>query len=101
MDNQIEPKPNIAVIDEPELVLDEDEQFQLAKFLDALLEADMTNKSNERHASDGRKWSQCNTSQAKQRLDSHSQRSYRRQYLPKLYCRLYQTGRLVSPVIPD
>lgn len=55
MDNQIEPKPNIAVIDEPELVLDEDEQFQLAKFLDALLEADMTNKSNERHASDGRK----------------------------------------------
>ena len=48
MDNQIEPKPNTAVIDEPELVLDEDEQFQLAKFLDALLEADMTNKSNER-----------------------------------------------------
>jgi len=51
MDNQIEPKPNIAVIDEPELVLDEDEQFQLAKFLDALLEADMTNKSNERKRS--------------------------------------------------
>ncbi len=48
MDNQIEPKPNTTVIDEPELVLDEDEQFQLAKFLDALLEADMTNKSNER-----------------------------------------------------
>lgn len=43
-----EPKPNTAVIDEPELVLDEDEQIQLAKFLDALLEADMTNKSNER-----------------------------------------------------
>jgi hypothetical protein len=51
MDNQIEPKPNTAVIDEPELVLDEDEQFQLAKFLDALLEADMTNKSNERKQS--------------------------------------------------
>ena len=51
MDNQIEPKPNIAVIDEPELVLDEDEQFNLAKFLDALLEADMTNKSNERKQS--------------------------------------------------
>jgi hypothetical protein len=33
------------------LVLDEDEQFQLAKFLDALLEADMTNKSNERKQS--------------------------------------------------
>lgn len=43
-----EPKPNTALIDEPELVLDEDEQIQLAKFLDALLEADMTNKSNER-----------------------------------------------------
>lgn len=51
MDNQIEPKLNTAVIDEPELVLDEDEQFQLAKFLDALLEADMTNKSNERKQS--------------------------------------------------
>lgn len=51
MDNQIEPKPIQAVIDEPELVLDEDEQFQLAKFLDALLEADMTNKSNERKQS--------------------------------------------------
>ncbi|MGB3023198.1 MAG: hypothetical protein WBB39_00120 [Candidatus Saccharimonadales bacterium] len=51
MDNQIEPKPNSAVIYEPELVLDEDEQFNLAKFLDALLEADMTNKSNERRQS--------------------------------------------------
>jgi hypothetical protein len=51
MDYQIEPKPAQAVIDEPELVLDEDEQFQLAKFLDALLEADMTNKSNERKQS--------------------------------------------------
>lgn len=51
MDNQIEPKTNIAVIDEPVLVLDEDEQFQLAKFLDALLEADMSNKSNERKQS--------------------------------------------------
>jgi hypothetical protein len=48
MDYQIEPKPNTAVIDEPELVLNEDEQIQLAKFLDALLEADMTNRSNER-----------------------------------------------------
>ena len=46
-----EPRPAQAVIDEPELVLDEDEQFQLAKFLDALLEADMTNKSNERKQS--------------------------------------------------
>lgn len=51
MDNQIEPKTNTAVIDEPVLVLDEDEQFQLAKFLDALLEADMSNKSNERKQS--------------------------------------------------
>ncbi len=51
MDNQIEPKTNTAVIDEPVLVLDEDEQFQLAKFLDALLEADMSNKSNEREQS--------------------------------------------------
>jgi len=48
MDNQIEPKTNTAVIDEPVMILDEDEQFQLAKFLDALLEADMTNKSSER-----------------------------------------------------
>ena len=63
MDNQIEPKPNTAVIDEPELVLDEDEQFQLAKFLDALLEADMT--TNVAKESNGRKRSQCNTSQAK------------------------------------
>jgi hypothetical protein len=51
MDNQIEPKTNTAVIDEPVLVLDEDEQFQLAKFLDALLEADMSNKNNERKQS--------------------------------------------------
>ena len=51
MDNQLEPRPAQAVIDEPELVLDEDEQFNLAKFLDALLEADMTNKSNERKQS--------------------------------------------------
>lgn len=46
-----EPRPAQAVIDEPELVLDEDERLQLAKFLDALLEADMTNKSNERKQS--------------------------------------------------
>ena len=51
MDSQLEPRPAQAVIDEPEFVLDEDEQFQLAKFLDALLEADMTNKSNERKQS--------------------------------------------------
>lgn len=43
-----EPKPAQAVNDEPVMVLDKDEQIQLAKFLDALLEADMTNKSNER-----------------------------------------------------
>lgn len=46
-----EPKPNIAVIDEPELVLNEDDLIQIAKFLDALLEVDMTNKSNERKQS--------------------------------------------------
>ena len=46
-----EPKPAQAVNDEPTLVLDDDERLQLAKFLDALLEADMTNKSNERKQS--------------------------------------------------
>ena len=46
-----EPKPSQAAKDEFVMVLDEDEQFQLAKFLDALLEADMTNKSNERKQS--------------------------------------------------
>jgi len=49
MDNQLEPKPAQAVNDEPELVLDEDDLTQIAKFLDALLEVDMTNKSNERN----------------------------------------------------
>lgn len=33
------------------MALDDDERLQLAKFLDALLEADMTNKSNERKRS--------------------------------------------------
>lgn len=46
-----EPKPAQAVNDEPELVLDEDDLTQIAKFLDALLEVDMTNKSNERKQS--------------------------------------------------
>ena len=46
-----EPKPAQAVIDEPTLELDEDDLTQIAKFLDALLEADMTNKSNERKRS--------------------------------------------------
>ena len=46
-----EPKPAQAVIDEPTLELDEDDLTQIAKFLDALLEADMTNKSNERKQS--------------------------------------------------
>jgi len=35
-----------AVNDEPELVLDTDEITQLAKFLDALLEVDIANRSN-------------------------------------------------------
>lgn len=46
-----EPKPAQAVNDEPVVALDDDERLQLAKFLDALLEADMTNKSNERKRS--------------------------------------------------
>lgn len=33
---------------ETNLGLDEDDLYQIAKFLDALLEADMTNKNNER-----------------------------------------------------
>ena len=43
-----EPQPVQADDDEPVMVLHEDERLQLAKFLDALLEADMTNKNNER-----------------------------------------------------
>ena len=46
-----EPKPAQAVIDEPELLLDEDDLTQIAQFLDALSEVDMTNKSNERKQS--------------------------------------------------
>lgn len=46
-----EPEPARAVNDEPVMALDDDERLQLAKFLDALLEADMTNKSNERKRS--------------------------------------------------
>ena len=42
----IELKPAEAVNDEPELVLDTDEIAQLAKFLDALLEVDIANRSN-------------------------------------------------------
>lgn len=41
-------KPTQAVNNELELVLNEDDLTQIAKFLDALLEVDMTNKSNER-----------------------------------------------------
>jgi hypothetical protein len=41
----VEPKPSQAVNDEPELVLNADELAQLAKFLDALLEADLANKN--------------------------------------------------------
>jgi hypothetical protein len=37
-----------AVKDEPELVFDTDELQQLAKFLDALLEADLANQPNAR-----------------------------------------------------
>lgn len=51
MDNRTEPKPTLAVDNKPALILDNDEQIQLAKFLDALLEADMTNKSNGRKRS--------------------------------------------------
>lgn len=39
----IELKPTEAVNDVSELVLDDDELDQLAKFLDALLEADLAN----------------------------------------------------------
>lgn len=46
--NPNKPKPTQAVTNEPELVLDEDDLMKIAKFLDALLEVDMTNKSNER-----------------------------------------------------
>ena len=46
-----EPKLIRAINDEPELVLDKDDLTQIAKFLDALLEVDMTNKSNERKQS--------------------------------------------------
>lgn len=43
----IEPKPNQSVNDAPELALNTGELDQLAKFLDALLEADMENRSDE------------------------------------------------------
>lgn len=43
----LEPKPNQAANDVPELVLSTDELDQLAKFLDALLEANIENRSNE------------------------------------------------------
>lgn len=46
--NPNEPKSARAVIDEPTPGLDEDDLTQIATFLDALLEADMTNKSNGR-----------------------------------------------------
>ena len=46
-----EPELAQAVNNEPVMALDDDERLQLAKFLDALLEADMTNKSNERKRS--------------------------------------------------
>lgn len=42
----VEPKPSKAVNDMAELALDADELDQLAKFLDALLEADIANQSN-------------------------------------------------------
>jgi len=47
MDDQTEPiQANNDTPDVP--MLDADDLTQIAKFLDALLEADMTNKSNER-----------------------------------------------------
>ena len=42
------PKPTQSANNEIALALDDDELAQLAKFFDALLEADMINKSNER-----------------------------------------------------
>ena len=42
----IETKQNLAVNDELELVLNTDEIEQLAKFLDALLEADLSHQDN-------------------------------------------------------
>jgi hypothetical protein len=38
-------QPSKAVNDEPELALEADELDQLAKFLDALLEADLENRN--------------------------------------------------------
>lgn len=42
----IETNQNQAVNNEPSLVLNDDEVEQLAKFLDALLEADLSNRSD-------------------------------------------------------
>jgi hypothetical protein len=42
----IELEPTEAVNDVSELVLDDDEIKQLAKFLDALLEVDIANRNN-------------------------------------------------------
>ena len=50
MDSQLKPSQASAdTLQVPEL--DADDLTQIAKFLDALLEADMTNKSNERKQS--------------------------------------------------
>lgn len=48
----IELKPTEAVNDVPELVLNTDEIEQLAKFLDALLEADLSSRSDEGNGND-------------------------------------------------
>jgi hypothetical protein len=45
-------KPNQAVNDELELVLNADELDQLAKFLDALLEADLANQNDKGNGND-------------------------------------------------
>lgn len=48
----LELSPNPAVNDVSELVLDNDEIEQLAKFLDALLESDLANKCDEGNGND-------------------------------------------------
>jgi len=48
----IKQKQITAVNDEPIVILNDDEIKQLAKFLDALLEIDIANKSNESNRND-------------------------------------------------
>ena len=46
MNKPIETNPNQATVSTAELALNNDEIEQLAKFLDALLESDLVNKSD-------------------------------------------------------